>query len=156
MGGRSIKKLSVLLIFTLQSTTICPEVYLWPSTCRDLALGCTRLLLDQDGLSSEIILSWANLIRLSPPCNDLLAAIRNLRPSWQMGGFNIHNVLEWLKPPLDVIERWQRYLECRRAFHPGTPTFKECEERWTEFRKQMASRRQQEIERWDRQIIAQS
>ncbi|KAJ7437013.1 hypothetical protein FB451DRAFT_181054 [Mycena latifolia] len=48
MGGRSIKKLSILLKFTLQSTTICPEVYPWPSTCRDLARGCTRLLLDHD------------------------------------------------------------------------------------------------------------
>ncbi|KAJ7450419.1 hypothetical protein FB451DRAFT_722387 [Mycena latifolia] len=165
MGGRSIEKLSILLRFTLQSTTICPEGYPWPSTCRDLARGCTRLLLDEDGLPSyrrpgaEV---WSQLVRLSPACDDLLTDIRNLWPSPETGRFYIHNVLEWLKifpqPPLDVTERWQKCLEeCRRGFHQGTsycPTFKECEEEWIEFRKQMASRRRQEIRRWNRRIVA--
>ncbi|KAJ7434145.1 hypothetical protein FB451DRAFT_303712 [Mycena latifolia] len=151
MGGRSIEKLSILLRFTLQSTTICPEVYPWPSTCIDLARGFTCLLLDQDGPPSykKSVLLWTRLIRLSPPCDDLLADIRNLSPSLQMGGFNIHNVLEWLKtfsqPPLNIIKCWQRCLEeGSRGFYG--PIFKEYEELWTEFRKQMASRRQQEIE----------
>ncbi|KAJ7450461.1 hypothetical protein FB451DRAFT_1527639 [Mycena latifolia] len=165
MGGRSIKKLSILLRIALQSTTICPEVYPWPSTCRDLARGCIRLLLYQDGLSlyeKTLTPLWAPLVRLSPPCDDLLADIRNLRPSRKMNGFYIHNVLEWLKihqtfpqPPLDVIECWQRCLE---KYHRAVyyDTFKEYEEQWTDFRNQMASRRQQEIGRWDRQMVASS
>ncbi|KAJ7461908.1 hypothetical protein FB451DRAFT_1562526 [Mycena latifolia] len=169
MGGRSIEKLSTLLKFTLRSTTICPKVYPWPSTCRDLARGCIRLLLDQNGLRSyeRIMLSLDRLIRLSLPCNDLLANIRNLSPSLQMGRFPIHNVLEWLKtfpqPPLDIIDCWQGCLEyldeCCQRSHPGTsdyPTFKEYEARWTEFQKQMASRCRQEIQLWDVRIVAQS
>ncbi|KAJ7450411.1 hypothetical protein FB451DRAFT_1285886 [Mycena latifolia] len=50
LGDRSSEKLCNLLKFTLQSTTICPEVYPWPSTCRDLSRGCIRLQLDQEGL----------------------------------------------------------------------------------------------------------
>ncbi|KAJ7450439.1 hypothetical protein FB451DRAFT_722548 [Mycena latifolia] len=161
MGGRSIEKLCILLRFTLQSTTNCPEVYLWPSTCRDLARGCICLLPNQNGFPSyekyNIIAIWVRLIRLSPPCNDLLADIRNLWPLPKMDAFYIHNVLEWLKtfpqPPLDVIDRWQGHLDDRRrASHSWTSyylTFKKCEERWTEFQKQIASRHQQEIQRWD-------
>ncbi|KAJ7450402.1 hypothetical protein FB451DRAFT_1374745 [Mycena latifolia] len=91
------------------------------------------------------IILWALLIRLSPPCDDLLADIRNLWPSPNMGGFYIHNVLEWLKtfpqPPLDIIDRWQGYLDKRRL-NSYSSTY---EERWTEFRKQMASWHQREI-----------
>ncbi|KAJ7461896.1 hypothetical protein FB451DRAFT_1370981, partial [Mycena latifolia] len=91
MGSWSIDKLSILLKFTLQSTTICPEVYPWPSICKDLAREFTRLLLDQDGPPSynRTVILWALLVRLSPPCDDLLADIRNLWPSPNMGGFYI-------------------------------------------------------------------
>ncbi|KAJ7450445.1 hypothetical protein FB451DRAFT_722604 [Mycena latifolia] len=153
MGGRSIEKLSILLIFTLRSTTISPEIYPWPLTCRDLARGCIRLLLDQDGPPIDrAVIFWAPLVRLSPPCDDLLADIRNFSPSLKMDAVDIlHNVLEWLKtfpqPPFDVIDRLQGYLdEHHQCFHPGIsycPTFKECEERWTEFREQMASWQQE-------------
>ncbi|KAJ7436928.1 hypothetical protein FB451DRAFT_186098 [Mycena latifolia] len=153
MGGRSSEKLSILLKFTLRSTTICSEVYPWPSTCRDVARGSICLLLDQDGLLSdeETAILWAPLVRLSPPCDDLLAHIRNVSPSPKMGGFCIHNVLEWLKPPLEVTERWQRCLEeCRRGSQRTSSylfgsTSRECEVQWTDFRKQMASWHQQEI-----------
>ncbi|KAJ7450474.1 hypothetical protein FB451DRAFT_722791 [Mycena latifolia] len=164
LGDRTSEKLCILLKFTLRSTENCPAVYPWPLTCRDLTRGCTRLLLDQDRFPNyqKIIPSWAKLIRLSLPCDDLLADIRNLWPSPNMGGFYIHNVLEWLKtfpqPPLDVTERWQKCLEeCRQASHPGTSyyrQFKEYEARWAEFQKLMASRRQQKIEQLDGQIVA--
>ncbi|KAJ7434154.1 hypothetical protein FB451DRAFT_303788 [Mycena latifolia] len=160
LGHSSREKLFILWNFSLRSTTICPEVYPWPSTCRDLARGCVRLQLDQDGLPSSQrsnIEFWSQLVRLSPPCNDLLTDICNLSTSLEMDDFDIHNVLEWLKtfpqPPLDVIEHWQRCLEeCRRAFHGST--FKECEELWTDFREQMAYWCQQELGLWDRRIVA--
>ncbi|KAJ7461902.1 hypothetical protein FB451DRAFT_1370983 [Mycena latifolia] len=136
VDSMSIEQASILLRFTLRSTTICPEVYPWPSTCRDLARGCIRLLPDQDGLpvqSKTLILSWAKLIRLSPPCDDLLADIHDLSPSPEMDGFDIHNSLEWLKtfpqPPLDVVNRWQGYLDKHRLnFY--CPKFKKYEEWW--------------------------
>ncbi|KAJ6509802.1 hypothetical protein DFH09DRAFT_1198666, partial [Mycena vulgaris] len=94
LGEHGGDKIRALLNFTIRSTTICPEAYPWPTTCKDVARGCIRLLKFQD--------------------YRLPADIRDFSPG-VFSCFDIHDVLQWLKgfpqPPLDVIEKWEKYQD---------------------------------------------
>ncbi|KAJ7437017.1 hypothetical protein FB451DRAFT_181078 [Mycena latifolia] len=141
------KKIHALLNFTLRSTKICREVYPWPTTCRDLARGCIRLQNDFMPKVPEYcnyyVRYWARLARLTPPCSDLLADIRDFSPSFRPFEmsylFEIHDVLQWLKglpqPPLDTIKCWQGYQ--KMIGNISLQYSDELEEPWIECRKRI-------------------
>ncbi|KAJ6509801.1 hypothetical protein DFH09DRAFT_1435549 [Mycena vulgaris] len=108
LGKNEEVEMQALLIYTIRSTTICPEAYPWPTTCRDVARGCIRLLKVQDHRLPDY----------------------HYRRVFSC--FDIHDILQWLKgfsqPPLDVIHQWEGYQA--RALRYSKISAHELEEPW--------------------------
>ncbi|KAJ7700477.1 hypothetical protein B0H17DRAFT_1047309 [Mycena rosella] len=103
----------------------------WATEDKAMAHRCLQLLKDvgsrQTGLHfwNRTRPSWGLLIRITPPCLDLLQEIREFElPFWLcdyhpryppgLDPIDLHNVVQWLKtfsePPLDVIHLWEGYF----------------------------------------------
>ncbi|KAJ7700453.1 hypothetical protein B0H17DRAFT_253162 [Mycena rosella] len=98
----------------------------WATEDKAMAHRCLQLLKDVGSRQLNVQFwygtcpAWGLLIRITPPCLDLLQEIREFEPPfWLWDGnhlrpIEIHNVVQWLKTfpelPLDVIQLWEGYF----------------------------------------------
>ncbi|KAJ7693132.1 hypothetical protein B0H17DRAFT_1060257, partial [Mycena rosella] len=96
----------------------------WAKENKAMAHRCLQLLKDVGSRRLNFRFwyltrpSWGLLIRITPPCLDLLQEIREFElPFWLCDGLDpidLHNVVQWLKtfpePPPDVIHLWEGYF----------------------------------------------
>ncbi|KAJ6555394.1 hypothetical protein DFH09DRAFT_1165299 [Mycena vulgaris] len=101
--GDSLEKLEALGRFMLNAT----QNYQWANINKKLAHRCLRILKDSRELHVQLwawnLPRWGFLIRLSPPCVELLQEICEFIPPFWMCAeemfrpIDIHNIVQWLK-----------------------------------------------------------